>query len=637
MKINILDSRIYNRIAAGEVVERPSSIVKELIENSIDAGASKITVEVENYGVKKIKVTDNGCGIEFEDVKTAFLPHATSKISNVDDLDKISTMGFRGEALASIASVSMIEMRTRTESSDVGTSIILRGGEIEDCSSCACAVGTSITVENLFFNTPARLKFLRQKRTEEIDIYNTVLKLATANAFVSIKYVLDGKTLISTDGFGLDDFIKKVYPIDIVSNLLPLSEIFDSYEINGYVGKRGFSKTNKTYQTLIVNGRVVTNNTINQAVISAYGDGLTKGSYPVFVFDIVMPFEDVDVNVHPNKKDVRFRDNNRIFSFVYRAVTNCFRNNSANSVINYSDYSNTLTNIGLNNISTENKNNFNSGFLNKNSSDNKSNLLFEDDSENFENRLIDRRRKSPYELLHHKSNPVVSFQDIGDSTLAELLNREIEIKKQIAKKEYQQASFELSEKPKVIGQIFGTYLIVEKEASIFIFDQHACQEKIIYDKLKEQYKNKMIIQQELLVPYILNLTYYDNIAFSEFFKTMNKLGFEIEYLGEMTYKISKIPVVLSDINIEELIKELNINSMNLSEISTEAILKDKLAMIACKSSIKGKTALNSEQIEMLFNEFTKKDSQYPLFCPHGRPAVIKIDKSYIEKLFKRDY
>ncbi len=636
MKINVLESRIYNRIAAGEVVERPSSIVKELVENSIDAGASVIIIEVENYGIKKIKVTDNGCGIEFEDVKTAFLPHATSKISNVDDLDKISTMGFRGEALASIASVSMIEMKTRTENSDIGTSIILRGGDIEECSSCACAVGTSITVENLFFNTPARLKFLRQKRTEETDIFNTVLKLATANAFVSIKYVQDGKALISTDGLGLDDFIKKVYPIDIVNNLLAVSEIFDSYEINGYVGKRGFSKTNKTYQTIIINGRVVANSTITQAVNSAYGDGLTKGSYPVFVFDIVMPFEDVDVNVHPNKKDVRFRDNNRVFSLVYRAVTNCFKNN-ADSVIKYSNYSDTLKNIGLSNISDEDNNKKNTGFLSRNSEDDKVNIINETQSENFENRLIDRRNRSPYEILRYKSKPVVSLQDIGNSTLAELLNREIEIKKQIAKKEYQQATIEINEKPKIIGQIFGTYLIVEKESSIFIFDQHACQEKMIYDKLTEQYKNKMIIQQELIVPYIVNLTYYDNIAFSEFSQTMNKLGFEIEDLGEMTYKISKIPAALSGINIEELINELNINSMKLSEITTEEILKDKLAMIACKSSIKGNTALNSEQIEILFNEFSKKDSQYPLFCPHGRPAVIKIDKSYIEKLFKRDY
>lgn len=623
MKINILESRIYNRIAAGEVVERPSSIVKELMENSIDAGASVIVVEVENYGIKKIKVTDNGCGIDFEDVKTAFMPHATSKISDVDDLSKISTMGFRGEALPSIASVSMVEMRTRTENSDVGTVIFLRGGEVEELNSCACATGTSVTVENLFFNTPARLKFLRQKRTEEADIFNTVLKLATANSFIAVKYVQDGKTLISTDGLGMEDFIKKVYPMDIVNNLLPVCEISDNYELNGYVGKRGFSKSNKTYQTIIVNGRVVSNNIVSQAVISAYGDGLTKGSYPVFVFDMVIPFEEVDVNVHPNKKDVRFKDNNRIFSLVYKAVTNSFKKNFENSVIHYSD--------AYNREPSGKTNTFNkgSGVYDKEEPISK--------NTEYENRLIDRRSSNAYSLLSHKSRPSVSFEDIGNSSLAELLNKEMEIKKQMAKKEYIQASFEFSEQPKIVGQIFGTYLIVEKGMSVYIFDQHACQEKMIYDKLSEQNRNRSIIQQELLVPYILNLTYYDNIAFSEFLEVMNKLGFEIENIDEMTYKISKIPLVLCDIDLEELVKQLNINSLQLSEITTESVLKDRLAMLACKSAIKGNTALNQEQLESLFNEFNGDDSKIPLFCPHGRPAVVKVDKSYIEKMFKRDY
>ena len=320
MKINVLDSSIYNLISAGEVVERPASVVKELVENSIDAGAKNVRIEITSGGKTRIKVTDDGAGIEKDDMSNAFLPHATSKIRDKNDLFSIKTLGFRGEALASIAAVSMVSAFSKTDDDDCAHGIELRGGKAEKTFECPGVTGTSVTVENLFFATPARLKFLKKDKSEESEITALVAKTALSNPFVAFTYVADGKTLLKTYGKGLKDAVSNVYNREIAMNFIEFENTYGDMNIKGFISAPTFFKGNRSYQTTIINGRVIENKTVTAAVEKAYEPFLMRRSYPLFVLDITMPFDSLDVNVHPSKSDVRFADNNKIFSFVYNSV-----------------------------------------------------------------------------------------------------------------------------------------------------------------------------------------------------------------------------------------------------------------------------------------------------------------------------
>ena len=300
-KINVLDSSIFNRISAGEVVEKPASVVKELVENSIDAGATAITIEIAEAGVKEIKISDNGCGINFEDLQSAFLPHATSKIKEIDDLYNISTLGFRGEALASVGSVAKVTLQSKTKDSEFGGKIEVDGGKINKPEECACVDGTTISVKNLFFNVPARAKFLKSNKVEESSITSYVSRLILANPNISFKYIIDGIIEYQTSGQGLKEAIYTIYGKDTVNNIIPLNCTVGNISVEGYICKPTFCKPNRTYQTLMVNGRYVVNQLISTAVYNAYENYIMKGKFPFFVLNITIPFDDVDVNVHPNK------------------------------------------------------------------------------------------------------------------------------------------------------------------------------------------------------------------------------------------------------------------------------------------------------------------------------------------------
>ena len=328
--INILDKTIFNRIAAGEVVEKPASVVKELVENSIDAKSTNITIEVEGGGIKKIRVTDNGCGMDIDNLPKAFLPHATSKISCLDDLDKIGTLGFRGEALSSIASVANITAVSKVKEKDSGAKIIINGGEVESIAETGCVDGTSITIENLFYNVPARAKFLRKPKTEENEITNLVSRLILANPNISIKYVADGKTIYHSTATGLKDAIYTVYGASVVENLVPIDYTYQNIiKVDGYIGIPSFTKPNRTYQTIIINGRYVNNKTISTAIFNAYEPYIMKSCFPFFVVSMNIPLDKVDVNVHPNKLDVKFENNNLIFGAFYTPINEVLLNLSS--------------------------------------------------------------------------------------------------------------------------------------------------------------------------------------------------------------------------------------------------------------------------------------------------------------------
>ena len=319
--INVLDSSVYNLISAGEVIERPSSVVKELVENAIDAGASKITLQIEEGGIRSISVADNGCGMNESNLAKAFLPHATSKLKEANDLDCISTLGFRGEALASIAAISQVTVKTKTCDSEIGCEISVNAGKTGEITPCGCNDGTLIKVENLFYNTPVRARFLKKPKAEEAFVTQTVSALILSNPEISFRYIVDGKAVFNTVG-GLEDAVFQVYSNEIANNLIYFDENFPGgYRVYGYTGKRDLSRHNKNYQTTIINGRIIQNQTISVAASQAYGNAMMKRCFPVFVINIVMPFDEVDVNVHPSKSEVRFRDTNKIFSCVYHAIS----------------------------------------------------------------------------------------------------------------------------------------------------------------------------------------------------------------------------------------------------------------------------------------------------------------------------
>ena len=320
MKINVLDARVYNRISAGEVVERPSSIVKELVENSIDAGAKNIRVEIEEGGIKNITVIDDGCGIEKDDLTVAFLPHATSKIKDVEDLDNISSLGFRGEALASISSVCQVKLSSKTHDSALGYSIKVNGGVFEDVVEVAKSDGTTISCSNIFFNTPVRAKFLRKPKTEESEVTHLIERFMLSNSNIAFQYYVDGKQVYNTTSCSMQDIIYTIYGRDVYENLIEVKYEEDGFKIGGFVTKPKISKSNRTYQTLFVNGRCVENFLISNAVQGVYESFLMKGRFPVYVLSILLPADCVDVNVHPSKKEVKFDNPNKMFSMVRRAV-----------------------------------------------------------------------------------------------------------------------------------------------------------------------------------------------------------------------------------------------------------------------------------------------------------------------------
>lgn len=633
-KIQILDKTVENRISAGEVVERPSSVVKELFENSIDAGAGNIIVEIEEGGIKKISITDNGCGIEYEDVKTAFMPHSTSKIKNVDDLNSIATLGFRGEALASIASVSQVELITKTQDANTATKLIVEGGEFGLIEEVSANNGTKIIVKNIFYNTPARQKFLRKSKTEESEITNLIEKLMLSNPNISIKYIVDGKTIYNTTGSGLYDIIYTIYGKEVSDNLIPVNIKRGEFKLVGYIGKPEISKPNRTYQTLMINNRVVQNFLINNAVTSAYENYLMKNRFPFFVLNLILPFNNVDVNVHPSKQEVKFEKPNLIYSF--------FANGIAETLFNANHIKSIETNL------TTNKNNIDNANKVVKISD-ELNLI--DKNSNYELKELDvfttssNKEETNKQALGDKFpekpknfSDILKFRNLQSANL-EFKSDESNISKIFIKKlkennnTCQQAIMEeSSDLPlKIIGSVFNTYIITQKGDNLYIIDQHAGHERKLYDKFSSQIDKNNLVVQDLLVAYTFSCNVLEYQFIIDNIKKFEKLGFYMEPFGRNNIKLTKIPLLLFDLNISDFINELKANITYFNK-NTSDILKEFIAQKACKSAVKAGDNLSTIEINSLVKDLEKDTT---LLCPHGRPIVIKISKKQLEKWFKR--
>ncbi len=616
-KINVLSSKIYNRISAGEVVERPASVVKELVENSIDSGANSIEVEVVDGGITSIRVSDNGCGIEESELKSAILPHATSKISKLEDLDAISSLGFRGEALPSIVSVSKFKMVSKTADSELGAMLTAEGGENVSVVSCGASNGTEVTVNNLFYNTPAREKFLKTPRSEEGEITSYMERLILSNPEISFKYVANGKTIFQSFGDGLESAFICIYGLSVLKECFYIDTEKNGVKIKGYIGKHHFVKSNRGYQSFFLNGRYVINSTIVSAISNAYSSYLMKRQYPFYVLSITLPPETVDVNVHPNKLDVRFSNNQIIYSSVYSVISKVLDGSS--DAVNIVVENKKLDEVkGL--PKTENESFLSQPFPPKKQGIYEYEMKFNDSG-------------APSLAKFEKpvnEQPVV---DIFAENKAYLEKLEREKREKLERsKQNSQEKIKIDRNLVCVGQVLNTYLVFDDGEDVYLLDQHAAHERILFDKLKEGFLSKNLPVQPLLLPFVLEVNYaeadfiYGKISF------FKNLGFDIEEFGRSAFKISSVPLFLGDMNLQHFFNLVLVDLNSLKKLDVKDIFFDKIAQKACKSAVKSGDKLSKEDIDIIL-EGIKKD--FGLKCPHGRPIAVKITRTEIDKWFKR--
>lgn len=646
-KINILDASVYNLISAGEVVERPASVIKEVVENSIDAGAKNITIEIKNGGISFMQVSDDGCGIEEDDLKSAFLPHATSKIKDSDDLDSIYTLGFRGEALASIASVAKVKLTTKTEFQETGCSISVEGGKFGQINKVACNTGTTITISDLFYCVPARAKFLKKPKSEEQEITNIVSRIVLANPKINITYIIDGKRNIASLGKSEREAMFSIYGKEAVNETLEVFCERENVRVSGFVGKPTYSKSNRTYQTLIINGRYVINLTVQTAVANAYGDFLMKRQYPFFILYLNIPTNEIDVNVHPNKLDVKFLKSQLVYSVVFEAVSRA---------LNQMDYVKNIdieTNANLafsNEIIKSSSKTIDKAGVNLNPFSSNFEELSESKKEEMNDIVIDSMISSSNSSIN---DGVRDNFGLG-SKLLERINEKVN---EIGKDAFKSEDYNLDDgktynniqssfvKPivkqndfaedeiEIVGKFFNTYLAIEWGNNIYLIDQHAAHERLRYDKLKEEYENKNIIIQPMLVPFVITLNSEDDQIINDNLDAIRSVGFDIDEFGDRSYKISSVPAIVSDIDFNKFFGMFLAEKLNKSKITEVDLIKDSLMQMACKSAIKGGDNLTEEEIKKLLGDIGSNG--IVLFCPHGRPVVVRITKAEIEKWFKR--
>lgn len=643
-QIHVLEPRVYNLISAGEVVERPASVVKELVENSIDAGATEITVEITDGGIRSISVTDNGCGVDRENLPLAFLPHATSKLECAADLDDISTLGFRGEALASIAAVSQVTFRSRTADDEIGNEIRIDGGIVSEIIPVGMPLGSKITVDNLFYHTPARAKFLKKPKLEAAAVTQTVLQLILSNPTVRFGYLSDGKTVFRTNGT-LDDAVCAVFERSVANALIPIDHTHNGIRVYGYIGHPSVAKHHKSHQITIVNGRSIQSESVRVAVMQAYGHRLMTRMHPVYVLNLIVPFDRVDVNVHPTKSEVRFSDPNAIFSAVYRAVlqgiAQCdgYLDPNTASVTAPQEESAQTENVAEELI----KDTAASKQLDKQPQqpqgifDKLSSMLHQSQSERAQSTITAELAPSATEQFTRA--PRVNTWTRPSATAADSVGR-IHARTEITQPQSntrQTDLFETIEKQlervpfRIVGQVFDTYLILETDTKVYLLDQHACHERVLYDELVAQFNRKQVVSQPLLLPYTIDCSpaqyeYLDSLR-----DVLTSLGFEIEPFGELEFKVNCVPALLDRMNLKTFFDRLLADSRTLSGKNAE-LIADQLAQHACKSAIKAGDRLSEEQIAHLLESM---QNGIPLQCPHGRPAVLTFTRQDFDKMFKR--
>lgn len=616
MSINVLDTMIINRISAGEVVESPFSIVKELLDNAIDAGATKIYVEIVDGGTTSITVKDNGKGIDQEDMVKAFLPHATSKIKQIEDLEAIETLGFRGEALASISNVSHTKLTTKTKNVAHAYSLEVDGGAFGEINPSSGDNGTKIEVNDLFYNTPARRKFMKKPKQEESQITNIMARYILANPTISFTYVADGRTIYKTAGNTLLDAIYCVYGAETAQSLLKVEKSIGNISLSGYVSKIGFSKPNTTYQTLMINSRYVVDEIVSKAVYMAFEEYLMTRQFPFYVLNLTMPSIDVDVNVHPSKLNVKFANPSKIYDLVYSATRSAI----------YQAINPTPTFARQEEASISEENAI-------------TQLIAPNLNSLTEIEIAPNELSKPNGFVSLKQttfSPITMF-DLNKETTTPTKPMQTEQDFVWNKTKENQAEEHLVDvenfaKFKVVGQLFNEFLVLEKDSNMLLLDFHAGHERLNYDKFTAQVKSRKVVVQDLLIPYTHEMTEQEVDFILNLKQELFDLGFEVDAFGDRKIVINAVPMQLKDINLKNFVDDLLHDMKNLKPKMNNEI-HNYLAQKACKSSVKAGMTLSELEINDLLKNLDMKNPV--LICPHGRPIVTVVAKSQIEKWFKR--
>lgn len=633
-RINVLPKEIYQLIAAGEVVERPSSVVKEMIENSLDAGAKNITLEIKNGGSTYIRITDDGCGIERDDVRKVFISHATSKISKKDDLNSIATLGFRGEAMASISAVSKVELLTKAENEEIGTRYEIAGGEELEFDDAGCPNGTTIVVRDIFFNTPARMKFLKKDVTEGNQVAGIVDRMAISHPKISFRFIRDGKQVLITSGNG--DLKSTVYSVlgkEMSDSLMSVDYSFNDMRITGFVSKPTASRKSRAGQYFYINNRIVKSKTAMAALEQAYKNTIMVGRFPACVLNIELNPAQVDVNVHPAKTEVRFANEKPIFDLVYYAVKTAIENDRTVKEVEFKDnpiYRQESKNVYQNNDNKSFQAKFD--FFKKKDEPPSQQVIKTKPREDFwqveapkpEYKIArDEKPKARVDInIEYEEPEEISTAKSKDAP------KERDIEKVVITDEKDNENF--IPNFKLIGEAFKTYLIVEIENELYFIDKHAAHERMNFERFKAQ---ATVETQMLLAPVVVNLTKDEFIAISENVELIKKCGFELEEFGESQIIVRAIPSLVDGDSVKDLMLEI---AQKLLEHKTD-ILPDKIDWIyhsaSCRGAVKAGDYTSRQEQEM----FVKKLLSMPniRFCPHGRPVFIKMSKYDIEKQFGR--
>ena len=650
-QISVLDQNTIDKIAAGEVVERPASVVKELVENAIDAGASAITVEIKEGGISFIRITDNGSGIEKEQVPLAFLRHATSKIRDVDDLLRISSLGFRGEALSSIAAVSQVELITKTLEQLIGVRYLIEGGQEKGMEEIGAPDGTTFLIRNLFYNTPARAKFLKTPTTEAGYISSFIEQLALSHPHISFKYMQNGQTKLHTSGNNnLKEVIYQIYGRNITRELIEIdtSDTSGDFQIQGFIGKPVISRGNRNFENYYVNGRYVKSKIIMKAIEDAYHTFMMQHKYPFTSLYITIKGEDVDINVHPTKMEVRFSHQEQVYRTIYQAVLDGLSHRELIPEVTMQRAEKKADKEALP-LKQRPQVQAPEPFENKRRMLEQTQRMPIPEKTTPKAVTVQERtpQTSPISTISQIKEPKMPVQDTRTQaqTQTTLLretsnyNFNNEVKKPESKPEQMELfdgillSQEAKKHHKIIGQVFDTYWLVQMEDKLYIIDQHAAHEKVLYERIVKEMKQRKVTSQLLSPPMIISLNLQECDKLNTYMDVFTSLGFEIELFGGQEYSIRAVPQNLYGLTREDFFIEILDHLEETPVSKAPDVLSDRMATMACKAAVKGNQKLSSQEAMALIDELLTLDNPYN--CPHGRPTIISMTKYELEKKFKR--
>ena len=665
-KIALLSQETIDKIAAGEVIERPSSVVKELVENAIDAGASAITVEIKEGGISFIRITDNGCGIEHDEVPLAFLRHSTSKIKSAEDLMCVHSLGFRGEALSSIAAIARVELITKTFDALTGTRYLIEGSKEVAMEEIGAPDGTTFLVKDLFYNTPARRKFLKSAQTEGTYISDMLEKLALSHPDISFKYINNNQTRLHTSGNGnRKDLIYHIYGRDIAASLLEVNYESELFSVNGFIGKPVINRGNRNYENYFINGRYIKSSILSKAIEEAYKNFLMQHQYPFTVLYFTFPSETLDVNVHPTKMELRFGNNQEIYKQlcdalygvlshrelipdvpvdekkaesaakrVYKeSIPEPFEKRRINEIQNKNHVATSSYKpvVPKPVIARENTNTFSEGKTGHMADSGVKIIPVGETKVMGLNEFPKSKSDVPEVSLPESPNVSQQLPESSTSTIEPPLEHTEQMTLEHMAPDF--LTRDAKKKHRIIGQLFQTYWLIEYEDKLYIIDQHAAHEKVLYERTMARLKEKEYTSQAISPPIVLSLDAKEQEMLERYRKDIEQLGYEIENFGGREYMISAVPDNLFSIDMKDLFIEMLDDFSNLTGRETPDLIMEKVASMSCKAAVKGNDALSLPEIDALIEELLTLD--HPFNCPHGRPTIIAMSKYEIEKKFKR--